>query len=214
MPRQTGDSPVKTHRSLLIGLTGGPGAGKSAVAELLAAKGAAIICGDELGRRALSCFPEIHKAIRERFGEGLFTVDGELKRREFGRIVFTRDGEPQWLNSLMFPKIYELLQSDIQRYRHAYGVIVVDAAMIFEWGIEKEFDSIWVVIAPRELAENRMTRSGRLTVEEIRMRLAVQIPPEEKARRAHVVISNSGNRKQLQQVVNCVWKSEVSPWLS
>ena len=192
----------------LIGLTGSPGTGKSAVAELLAAKGAAVISGDELGRRVLRVFPELKDALRARYGYEIFTARGALKRRALGRIVFTQEGEAAWLNALMFPKIYELLQRDIQKHCKNHRVIVFDAAMIFEWGIEKEFDSIWVVTAPEELANVRLGSSGRLSPNEIRMRMQAQLSPEEKTRRADVVLPNTGNRKLLQQSVNRIWKSE------
>ena len=191
-----------------IGLTGSPGTGKSTVAEFLAAKGAAVISGDELGRRVLREFPEVKNALRVRYGDDIFTARGVLKRRVLGRIVFSRRGEAAWLNTLMFPKIHELLERDIQKICVNHRVLVFDAAMIFEWGIEKEFDTIWVVTAPEELAQARLAGSGRLTLSEIRMRMQAQLPPEEKVRRADVIIFNTGNRKQLQQFVNRIWKSE------
>lgn len=200
---------MKTTSPLLIGLTGGPGVGKSTVAEMLAAKGAAVICGDELGRRVLRRFPEIKDSLRQRYGTEIFTSRGALKRRALGRIVFSREGESAWLNRLMFPKIYELLRRDIKRLSRTHQVIVVDAAMIFEWGIEEDFSSVWVVTAPPELAQERMAYDGRLSPEEIRQRLRAQIPQKEKARCAHLVIHNAGNRRKLKEAVNRAWTSKV-----
>jgi len=204
---------LKTTNPLLIGLTGAPGTGKSTVAEMLARKGAAVIVGDELGRRVLRRFPELKEKLRRRYGDAIFTSRGSLKRRALGRIVFTRRGEAAWLNRLMFPKIYELLQRDIKRLRKTHRVIVVDAAMIYEWAIEKDFDLIWVVTAPLEMAEARMALGGRLSADEIRMRLAAQVSPKEKARRAHRVIANNGTKRQLREAVHRAWKSQVQPRL-
>ena len=205
---------MKTESPLLIGLTGGPGAGKSTVAEFLRAKGAGVICGDELGRRALRRFPEIKEALRHRYGDAIFTASGRLRRRALGQLVFTQRGEAAWLNALMYPKIYELLRLDIHRLSRTHSTIVVDAAMIFEWGIEAEFDLIWVVTAPREIAEARMVRSGRLSSEEVRMRLHAQVPPEEKVRRTHLVIRNSGSKKELREAVYRAWRSKIVPRLT
>ncbi len=205
---------MKTKSRLLIGLTGGPGAGKSTVAEFLRAKGTGVICGDELGRRVLRRFPEIKEALRHRYGDAIFTASGRLRRRALGRLVFEREGEAAWLDALMFPRIHELLRRDIHRLSRTHPAVVVDAAMIFEWGIEKEFDLTWVVIAPPEVAEARMARSGRLSPEEIRTRLRAQIPPEEKARRANLVIHNSGDKKELKEAVNRAWWSKVMPRLT
>jgi dephospho-CoA kinase len=200
---------------VLIGLTGAPGTGKSTVAEMLARRGAAaVVVGDELGRRALRRFPELKDKLRRRYGDAIFTSRGALKRRALGRIVFTRKGEAAWLNRLMFPKIYELLRGDIKRLSKTHRVIVVDAAMIYEWGIEKDFDLIWVVTAPLEMAEARMASGGRLSADEVRMRLAAQVSPREKARRANRVIANNGSKRQLREAVDRAWKSQVQPRLS
>ncbi|MFH1010253.1 MAG: dephospho-CoA kinase [bacterium] len=205
---------MRESEPLLIGLTGGPGAGKSTVAQILASKGAAVISGDELGRRALRRFPELKEALRRRYGDSLFTARGVLKRRALGQIVFRDKREVAWLNHRMFPKIYELLREDIKRLGRTHSIIVVDAAMIFEWGIEKDFDLVWVVIAPQELAERRMVRTDRLSSEEIRQRLRFQIPPHEKARRAQSVIRNSGSRRELRRIVERAWTANVLPRLA
>jgi dephospho-CoA kinase len=205
---------VKRKSPFLIGLTGGPGAGKSTVAELLKAKGAGVICGDELGRRVLRRFPEIREALRHRYGDAIFTASGRLRRRDLGRFVFAQKGEAAWLNALMFPKIHELLQQDIRRLSRDHSVIVIDAAMILEWGIESEFDRIWVVVVSRKIAEARMAGSGRLSPEEVRSRLQAQIPPEEKARRAHRIIRNNGKKRELREAIAQIWKNEVIPRLA
>jgi dephospho-CoA kinase len=203
---------MRESKPLLIGLTGGPGVGKSTVAEILASKGAAVISGDEIGRRVLRRFPELREALR-RYGDTVFMASGALKRRELGRIVFNRKREVAWLNRLMFPKIYQLLRDDIERLSRRHSVVVVDAAMIFEWGIEKDFDMLWVVTTPQELAERRMAHTGRLSTVEIRQRLRFQIPSHEKARRAHLVICNNSDKRFLRRMVHRIWKIEVAPRL-
>jgi len=205
---------VRKTKPFLIGLTGGPGVGKSTVAEILVSKGAAVISGDELGRRVLRRFPDTKEALRRHYGDVLFTARGLLKRKALGRIVFADEREVAWLNKRMFPRIYQLLREDIERLAGRYLVIVVDAAMIFEWGIDKDFDIIWVVISSQKLAEYRMKRNGRLSPEEIRQRLRFQIPPYEKARRAHTVLRNDGNRRDLQRMVERAWAADVLPRLA
>ena len=71
-----------------------------------------------------------------------------------------------------------------------------------------------MVTVPKELAEARFESSSRLLPDEIRMRMKAQLSPKEKARRADLVLSNSGNRRQLQQLVNRIWKNEVLPRLT
>jgi dephospho-CoA kinase len=204
---------VRSSAPFLIGLTGAPGVGKSTVAQILASKGAALISGDELGRRALRRFPELKMALRRRYGDSIFTASGALKRRALGRIVFSRKREVAWLNRLMFPKIYQLLRQDIERLSRGHSVVVVDAAMIFEWGIEKDFDTLWVVTVPQKLSEHRMAQTGRLSAEEIRERLEFQIPPHEKARRANLVICNDAGKGLLKKTVQRIWKNDVLPAL-
>jgi dephospho-CoA kinase len=150
---------------LTIGLTGTIGAGKSTVAALLSEHGAEIVSGDTLGKIAVEESDNILHDIRERFGATVFSEDGSLNRREFGHVVFVSAEHSEWLTERTFPTIFQLW---CDRVKHCKSpVIVLDAALIFEWKIEIEFDLIIVVLATPDRVKQRLAASDRLSAAEI-----------------------------------------------
>jgi dephospho-CoA kinase len=194
-----------------IGLTGGVGMGKSSVAAALAEHGAQIVSGDELGRVALEQSPELLAAIRERFGDEVFSSDGTLQRRELGKRVFSSPEHVHWLTALTFPRIHWLWMEAVEQ--SARDVIVLDAAMIVEWGMEKEFDLLVVVMAPKNLVRERLMHAGRLTEEEAAARQEQQVAPAAKAAIADRVINNNGTLSELRRQLERFWQEMVTPEL-
>jgi dephospho-CoA kinase len=191
----------------LIGLTGGIGTGKSTVADELRQLGAEVVSGDELGRQVLEATPELQTAIRQKFGESVFTSEGLIDRRALGKRVFADPAEVQWLTQATFPGIYERWQTAFRR--SARSVAVFDAALIFEWGIEKDFDLLLVVTAPLSDVQKRLSLSGRLTEDEARARLSGQLSVDDKAARAHAVLTNDGSIDELRAKVCAFWKTTI-----
>jgi dephospho-CoA kinase len=198
-------------KPLLIGLTGGPGTGKSTVASMLAELGAEIISGDELGRHALEESPELLARVRVRFGSSVFHEDDTLDRRALGIRVFADPVHARWLTGLTFPSIYAAWLDAVSHCTKP--VIVLDAALIFEWGISSDFDLLVVVTSDRSLVSGRLSAGNRLTPSEAEARLASQMPPEIKASRSHVTLDNSGPVSDLQESVRNFWNRYVQPEL-
>ncbi len=194
-----------------IGLTGGIGVGKSTVAAELQALGAEIVSGDELGRQTLEESPALLELIRERFGDSVFAPDGALLRRKLGEVVFARPEDARWLTQLTFPGIHARWQRAVAAARGP--VIVLDAALIFEWGIEGEFDLVVIVRADADTVARRMLANGRLSPSEAAARLAAQLPPDVKAARAHVVLDNQGSLPAFQETIRRFWQLQIEPEL-
>jgi dephospho-CoA kinase len=196
---------------LLIGLTGGVGAGKSTAARVLAEMGADVVSGDELGRRVLEGSPALLAEVRGRFGESVFESDGTLRRRTLGERVFADPANARWLTERTFEGIHRLWREEVACSTRQ--VVVFDAALIFEWRIEGEFDLLLVVTASRDQVRRRLARVGRLTPAEIELRLAAQLPPSDKARKAHIQIANDGTIEDLELAVRNVWRDRIEPEL-
>jgi dephospho-CoA kinase len=194
-------------RPYLIGLTGGIGTGKSTVAAELSNFGAEIISGDELGQQVLENSPNLLSRVRDRFGADVFDEKGRLIRRALGRKVFSNAEDAHWLTRLTFPGIHERwLQAVAQSKR---SVIVLDAALIFEWGIEGEFDLLLIVRADRSRILSRLSAAGKWSESEIEDRLNSQISPEVKADRADVVLLNNGTIEEFRKSIREFWVSRV-----
>jgi dephospho-CoA kinase len=196
----------------LIGLTGGIGSGKSTVAAELAELGAEIVSGDELGRRALEGSPDFLAQIRSRFGNDVFDSDGKLVRRKLGDKVFGDAEKVLWLTRASFPGIHAFWLEAVERSQRE--VVVFDAALIFEWGIEKEFDLLVVVQSALEDVVSRSLEAARLSRREVEARLTSQIPPATKAERADVVLVNDGSLDEFRQKIREFWATRVVPELN
>jgi dephospho-CoA kinase len=194
---------------LLIGLTGGIGTGKSSAAAELAAMGAEVVSGDDLGKQVLENSPELLTEIGARYGSDIFYPNGTVRRRALGEKVFGSPSEVKWLIEATFPGIHRLWRQAVER--SSQDVVVLDAALIYEWKIESEFDWLVVVVADRETITRRMNAGGRLTAVEVMARLAAQIDPDSKARRADVVLTNNGTPEELIRQVREFWQTRITP---
>ena len=119
---------------ILVGLTGGIGAGKSEVAALLEQKGAAVISADRIGKDALENHPELLQRVRDTFGNKFFDDSGKLLRRKLGDLIFSDSRKKKMLDDIVFPQLYMDMKQQVEALSGKYNVIVVDAALIFEWG--------------------------------------------------------------------------------
>jgi dephospho-CoA kinase len=186
---------------LVIGLTGGPGTGKSLAAKFMQEKGAVILSGDEAGKRAVETRPVLNQLVRT-FGRKILKRDGDLDRRKLGQIVFGDPDELEKLNDIVHPRLLRILKADIrERKRQGAPLIVVDAALIFEWGIANWCNYILVVTARRAIRMERLIKSG-LTRKEAIDRINSQIPDRDKVALADYVIENKGTKADLRRKVD------------
>jgi dephospho-CoA kinase len=191
---------------ILIGLTGGPGTGKSLAAEYLKRQGAVIISGDDTGREVLEVYPAVLKKLVRSFGDDILESNGILNRRALGRIVFGDPKALKKLNDIIHPHLLKSLKAKIDQHRKSGKLVVVDAALIFEWGIERWFDYILVVTSKRTNRIERLMYSG-LTRKEVEGRIRSQIPQSDKAKRADFIITNNSSKTVLRGKVNSLLKT-------
>jgi dephospho-CoA kinase len=188
---------------IVIGLTGGPGTGKSLAAGYLADKGAAILSGDEAGKIAVEEIPSVLRKLVKAFGKDILNHDGTLNRRALGKIAFSDYEAYKILNSIVHPPLLKLLKGALDKLRKSKRckIVVIDAALIFEWGIANWCDYILVVTARRDGRIRRIAAKG-LTKKEAEDRIASQIPDREKVALADFVIENNGTKIEVRKKVN------------
>ncbi len=185
---------------IIIGLTGGPGTGKSLAAKYLAERGAIILSGDDAGRRAVDEHPGVLRNLVKAFGNEILNSDGALNRRLLGRIAFSDVEAHRKLNEIVHPMLLKILKSDLKKHRKKSKLAVIDAALIFEWGIADWCDYILVVTAKRDIRLKRLRAQG-LSSREARDRISSQIPDRDKAALADYVIKNNGSKTQLRNAI-------------
>ncbi len=195
---------------LRVGLTGGLACGKSTVAEMLVQRGAHVLSADGLAHQLYAPGSRIQGEIVCLFGSGILDQDGSINRARLAKAVFPDRIDE--LNAVVHPAVIEAQNrwmSDIER-DDPHAIAVVEAALIFEAGVAKDFDRILVVTCDFEHKIKRFARRTGLPLEaarvEVERRSTAQLSDEEKARRADYVIENSGSEAELEQQVEKVWK--------
>lgn len=195
-------------KSILIGLTGGIGCGKTEVAKIFQALGAKVIDADRIGKEVVDTRPEIMREIVKTFGSQFQNSDGSLKRKELGSYVFADEARKKELNGIIHPHLWKKMKEEAAcAVQEGHAVIIVDAALIYETGLEKHFDKVIVVNSRMELRIARIQQRDQLTKEEIRNRIESQIPMEEKVLRADIVIDNNGSLDDLRREGEKVYRN-------
>ena len=214
---------------LSVGLTGGLGSGKSTVAAGLHELGAEVIEADELGRALMEPGQPVFHRIVEHFGAEVLLPEGRLNRPRLAEMAF-REGRLQDLNAIVHPAVIEAQRRWMEAVfaRHPAAIAVVESALIFEverdarqrgeregvpadW--RRRFDRLVLVTAADELKIARWierihpAEADRASAEEdVRARLAVQIPDAEKRGRADFVLENDGDLAALRAQIVTLWQ--------
>ena len=195
---------------LVIGLTGGIGTGKTEVSRLLEQLGATVINADQVGHEAYTPHSEAWQQVVRTFGEDILQENGEIDRRKLGGIVFADPEQLATLNGIMHPRMAAIVKEKLGGLeKQGTHVAVVEAAVLFEAGWDALVGEVWTTESLAEKVVERLQQRNGFAPEEIRKRIASQMPPEDRARRADEVIANNGELEDLETVVREVWKRRV-----
>jgi dephospho-CoA kinase len=191
---------------LLVGLTGGLGAGKSTVARMLADRGAILVDADELARRALEPGSRAYREVCDLFGDEVVTASGELDRAAIAATVFSDPERRRALESIVHPEVFRMLAETVEARRGTEDIIVFDAPLIVETGFHEACDVVVVVTALEEDRVARTVRNRGMTADQARARIGAQIGDAEREAVADVVIRNDSDVDQLEARVVDLWE--------
>ncbi len=189
-----------------IGLTGTVAAGKTAVGRLFETWGAARIDADELARAAVAPGSEGLAAIRAEWGEKVLASDGTLDRPAMRALAFDDPGARHRLERIVHAAVRRLREEERERARRAGAALLVEEVpLLYEVGLEAEYDVIVVVDAPVETRRERAMRGRDWKPGEFEAIDASQLPAREKRARADFVIENAGTPAELEDAAREVW---------
>jgi dephospho-CoA kinase len=194
---------------LLVGLTGGIGSGKSTVAGLLAAQGAVILDADAFARDAVRTGTDALAAVVQRFGDEVMGTDGELDRAQLASVVFADREALRDLEAIIHPEVRRMIADGIQSHLDTDDVVVLVNPLLIEMGTHRDCDVVVVVSA---LPETQVARSVARGMDEadVRARLAAQLPLDDRARAADVLLDNEGTIEELEAEVDVLWRDLAS----
>ncbi len=186
---------------LVLGLTGGFGAGKTTVARLLARRGARVLDADGIVHE-LYAGGELPARIARSLGAEVLAADGSIERQRLAEVVFASDAARRELERIVHPAVRATIESALSRWREEgfRGIVVVEAALLVETEHPYPLDALVVVMATEATRLRRLAARG-VSPEEARRRMAVQASDEQRLARADHVVRNEGTLADLEDEV-------------
>ncbi len=190
---------------ILVGLTGGIGAGKSTVSAMLAERGAAIVDADQIARNIQAPGSPVLDAMAERFGRHIIDDDGTLDRAAVAKIVFNDEAALADLNGIVHPAMQSEIQRQIDEQRGSDRVVVLDFPLLGE-NPRKGLAATIVVDIPVDVAVQRLVGQRNMDEADARARINSQLSREERLATATHVIDNAGDRDSLNSQIDQLWQ--------
>lgn len=184
------------------GLTGGIGAGKSQAAGMLRALGVPVLDADGIARAQMHPDAPVHQAVLAEFGPGILGSDGRIDRAALAALVFADPARRARLDALTHGPV----MAEIRRRLSLVGsgghpIAVIEAALIFETGLDRTLDGTIAIVAPIELRVARVQARDQADEAAVRARIAAQIDDDARRARATCIIDNAGSLEALRQAI-------------
>ncbi len=174
--------------SIVIGLTGTTGAGKSSCSKIAEDLGYKVIDCDKTARKATEKGTEGLKALAEVFGKEILLADGSLNRKALAAKAFASKEKTELLNKTLLPFIVMLLKKEIKG-----GYVLLDAPTLFESGMNDICTKTVAILADREVRLKRIIERDNLTIKEAETRVSAGKPYEFYKQKTDYVIFNNGD---------------------
>lgn len=198
--------PMKTADSVVVGVTGGIGSGKSEVCRLFQALGACVISADDLAKRLMETDENLKRTIMRVFGHDAYAANGKLNRAKLAFEIFSDPKKKSTIDSIVHPRVLNALKDEIRRRKKTCQVIVIEAALIYESGAESLLDFIVVVDADRETRIQRVMRRDGISRADVLRRARAQFSQRAKVSRADFVVVNNRDLSFLEETVSFLYK--------
>jgi dephospho-CoA kinase len=196
---------------LMVGLTGGIGAGKSAVAGRLAALGAVIIDSDRLAREVVAPGTEGLREIVAEFGQGVLGADGALDRPALGAKVFGDEPARRRLEGIIHPRV-RVRAAELADSAPADAIVINDVPLLVEAGMAATFPLVLVVATDERTRVARLARDRGMTEAEAYARIRTQATDTQREQAADVVLRNDTTLDDLFRQVDQVWHGRLLPF--
>jgi dephospho-CoA kinase len=181
-------------------LTGQIGSGKTEAARVFRRLGCAVIDADRIGREVVDNSAGLRRELARDFGSDIFDKRGNLRRRKLASLAFVSQHDRDKLNRLVHPHLLRELRRQVKNALKSHAVVVIDAALLLHWGMDREVDFVLVIHAGRELRLRRLQKRGISRTDAL-ARERAQLPYREFQKRSDRVILNNGSLAVLRRKV-------------
>jgi dephospho-CoA kinase len=196
---------------VVIGITGNIGSGKTTVAKLFARCGARIIDADRIAHRLIKPQTRVWGKIVQSFGREILIPTERINHKRLARVAFANARNWRLLCNIVHPSVIKVIKKEIQQARSTgKKVVVLDAALLIESGLDRLVDKTVVVKAELNQQIKRAKKNLSLSTLEIKKRIRFQFPLREKLKRADFIIDNRKGLAFTERQVEGVWKKIIS----
>ena len=191
---------MKYKNPLIVAVTGGMGSGQSSVCSFFEEWGGKVISADREAKNAINGNKDLQSDLKKVFGADIFDRHRRLNTKRLAERAFKDDLQTRKLNRLVHPRMVEILIEKMEKARFSgkYPIIVIDAALIFEISIERNFDYIVVVNASLHNRQKRVYLRDKISQKDFNDRAAKQIDLKDKVEWADYVITNNSSLDDLK----------------
>ena len=189
---------------MVIGVTGGVGAGKSFVLSIIEEEfDAKLLHADEIAQQLTEPEHSCYERIVEEFGTGILKEDQTIDRNQLAEIVFGDPSALKKLNHIVHPMVKEYIQGEISciLLEDPAKIIVIEAALLIEDHYEEICDEIWYVKADEEIRRKRLKENRNYTDERIDKIIKSQLKESEFEKNCQRIINNNGNIEKTRQEI-------------
>jgi dephospho-CoA kinase len=191
---------------LTIGITGGIGSGKTTVCSFFSHLGVPVLSADEIGRELSNSNPTIRSQLIELLGSSAYAIDGILDRPFVASRLFSNKRLRRQVEGVIHPRVEEEIDRRVNELRRAgHRLVLVEAALIFEAGLQKKLDAVIVVDSDEAVRFRRVRERDGSSEKEIRTRAAAQMKTEKKALKADYVLKNNNSLETLETNVHFLY---------
>ena len=189
-----------------IGITGGVGAGKSAVLDYLATKpGVRVMLADEIAHELMEPGTDCYEQIRKTFpNEDIYREDGHFDRMKLAKVIFSDEKKRVQMNEIVHPAVkrYVIAEADRGRQKGKPPLLVLEAALLIEEHYDEICDELWYIYTREDVREARLMESRGYSKEKVQQIFASQLKEAEYRRHCSIVIDNNAGLAEMQHQID------------
>lgn len=199
---------MKRSKPVVIGLTGGVGAGKSEVLSYLGSKDYCQVYElDKVAHQLQKPGQRCYEMMLEYFGSDILDEEGYIDREKLSKKVFTSKASLDKLNEIIHPQVMEYIQHEIQHIDSKIGIILIEGALLIEAGYRSCCHELWYVHATKEVRQQRVIQSRGYTREKFEGIHNNQLGENEFTKACDRIIDNSKDKEELYTNIEYQLKS-------
>lgn len=195
-----------------IGITGGVGAGKSAILHYIEQEySAKVLLADELAHTLMQPGTQCFEEIADTFGgEDIFTPEGALDSQKMAQVIFSDAGNRERMNGIVHPAVKReiLRQVEEERKKQQISYFILEAALLIEDGYDKICDELWYIYTSKENRRARLKESRGYSDEKIDAIFNSQLSEETYREYCKVVIDNNGTLEETFRQIRQAFAGE------